>query len=68
MAPTGGRRETVGQTTGALAAWDIRNHLGRVLSSENFAGKKRLCDLLRFLVEETLEGVYCWLQSLWPRD
>lgn len=56
MAPTGGRRETVGQTTGALAAWDIRNHLGRVLSSENFAGKKRLCDLLRFLVEETLEG------------
>jgi len=40
----------------AFAAQDIRNHLARVLSSERFAGKKRLSPLLRFLVEETLEG------------
>ncbi len=48
-------------TLGVSAGWDpssaaIREHLAKLLSSPSIAGAERLSSLLRFIVEETLNG------------
>jgi len=35
---------------------EVREHLAKVLASASFAGALRVQGLLRFVVEETLEG------------
>ncbi len=53
------REETNGQETGAtgrIPIESIHEQVQRILSSRRFAGSERHCRLLRYLLEQTLEG------------